>query len=270
MKSVSPQLERRRALRLQKRQQLLINIWRTWALLGLSTLLGWSLLRFGWTLTGSDQLVVRGSRSISPALVAEVSQLRFPQPLLEINPSNLERTLRDNLPVQSVQVSRHLLPTRLEVALMDQTPVARAVRQQPSGLEAGYVDAEGHWIRINPSVPVAAPSTAIKVKGWISERRWVIATLLQQHMRLNDKLQTITLHPDGAVSLRHQTLGRIDLGDDNQLLIQQLDAIVELDQSMPAHLLKGNGAVIDLSNPNRPEIQLPVQPAGPTRSQEKG
>ena len=261
MKFISPQLERRRALRRQQRQQLLINIWRTLALLSLSTVLGWSLMRFGWTLTGADQVVVRSSTSISPALVAEVSQLRFPRPLLEINPSNLEQTLRDNLPVRSVQVSRHLLPTRLEVALVDQTPVARAVRQQPSGLEAGYVDAEGHWIRINPSVPVAAPSTAIKVKGWISERRWVIATLLQQHMRLNDKLQTITLHPDGAVSLRHQTLGRIDLGDDNQLLMQQVDAIVELDQSMPPHLLKGNGAVIDLSNPNRPEIQLPVQPA---------
>ena len=261
MKSISPQLERRRALRRQQRQQILINIWRTFALLSLSTVLGWTLLRFGWTLTGSDQVVVRGSTSISPALVAEVSKIRFPQPLLEANPSDLERRLRDNLPVQSVQVSRHLLPTRLEVALVDQTPVARAVRQQPSGLEAGYVDAEGHWIRINPSVPVAAPSTAIKVKGWIPERRWLIATLLQQHMRLNDKLQTITLHPDGAVSLRHQTLGRIDLGDDNQLLMQQVDAIVELDQSMPPHLLKGNGAVIDLSNPNRPEIQLPVQPA---------
>ena len=153
---------------------------------------------------------------------------------------------------------------------MDQKPLARAIRQQPGGLEVGYVDAEGQWIRINPAAQVAAPSTAITVKGWTSERRLLIATLLQQHIRLNDKLQTITLHPDGAVSLRHQNLGRIDLGDDNQLLIQQLDAIVELDQSMPAHLLKGNGAVIDLSNPNRPEIQLPVQPAGPTRSQEKG
>ena len=267
MKSVSPQLERRRALRLQKRQQLLINIWRTWALLGLSTLLGWSLLRFGWTLTGADQVVVFGSTSISPALVAEVSQLRFPQPLLEINPSNLERTLRDNLPVQSVQVSRYLMPTRLEVALVDQKPLARAIRQQPGGLEVGYVDAEGQWIRINPAAQVAAPSTAITVKGWTSERRLLIATLLQQHIRLNDKLQTITLHPDGAVSLRHQSLGRIDLGDDNELLMQQVDAIVELDQSMPPHLLKGNGAVIDLSNPNRPEIQLPVQPAAKKKNE---
>ena len=260
MKFISPQLERRRALRRQQRQQILINIWRTLALLSLSTVLGWTLLRFGWTLTGSDQVVVRGSTSISPALVAEVSKIRFPLPLLEANPSDLERTLRDNLPVQSVQVSRHLLPTRLEVALVDQTPVARAVRQQPSGLEAGYVDAEGHWIRINPAAPAAAPSTSITIKGWTPERRSLIATLLQQHIPLNDKLQTITLHPDGAVSLRHQTLGRIDLGDDNQLLMKQVDAILELDQSIPPHLLKGNGALIDLSNPNRPEIQLPVQP----------
>ena len=264
MTSVSPQLERRRALRRQKRQQLLINIWRTLALLSLSSVLGWSLLRFGWTLKGSDQVVVRGSRSISPALVAEVSQLRFPQPLLEINPSNLERTLRDNLPVQSVQVSRHLLPTRLEVALVDQTPVARAVRQQPSGLEAGYGDAEGQWIRINSAAQAAAPSTAITVKGWTPERRSLIAALLQQNNRLNDQLRTITLHPDGAVSLRHQTLGRIDLGDDHQLLTQQVDAIVELNQSMPPHLLKGNGAVIDLSNLRRPEIQMPIKPPAET------
>ena len=260
MKSISPQLERRRALRRQKRQQFLIHTWRTVALLSLSTGLGWLLLRYGWSLQGLDQVLVLGNTAISPELVSEVSQLRFPQPLLELNPSTLERTLRDNLPVQSVRVSRHLLPTRLEVALVDQMPMARAVRQKPGGLEAGFVDAQGEWIQANPAVPTVNPSTSITIKGWTAERRTLIASLLQQHSRLEGKLQRITVHPDGAVSLRHQSLGRIDLGDDNQLLMRQVDTIVELDQSMPPHLVKGNGAVIDLSNPNRPEIQLPVQP----------
>lgn len=260
MKSISPQLERRRALRRQKRQQFLIHTWRSVALLSLSTALGWLLLRYGWSLQGLDQVMVRGKTAISPELVSEVSQLRFPQPLLELNPTTLERMLRDNLPVQSVRVSRHLLPTRLEVALVDQTPMARAVRQKPEGLEAGFVDAEGQWIQMNPALPTVNPSTSITLNGWTAERRTLIASLLQQHSRLEGQLQRITLHPDGAVSLRHQRLGRIDLGDDNQLLMQQVDAIVELDQSMPPHLVKGNGAVIDLSNPNRPEIQLPVQP----------
>ena len=261
MKSISPQLERRRALRRQKRQQFLIHTWRTMALLSLSTGLGWLLLRYGWSLQGLDQVMVRGTTAIRPELVSEVSQLRFPQPLLELNPTTLERTLRSNLPVQSVRVSRHLLPTRLDVALVDQTPMARAVRQKPGGLEAGFVDAEGQWIQMNPAVPTVNPSTSITIKGWTAERRTLIASLLQQLSRLEGKLQRITLHPDGAVSLRHRTLGRIDLGDDNQLLSQQMDAIVELNQSIPPHLLQGNGAVIDLSNPERPEIQLPVKPA---------
>ena len=266
MKSVSPQLERRRALRRQKRQQLLIHTWRTVALLSLSTALGWLLLRFGWSLNGADQVVVLGDTAITPELLSDVSKLRFPQPLLDINPTSLERTLRDNLPVQSVQVSRRLLPTRLEVTLVDQTPVARAVRQQEGGLEAGYVDREGQWIRINPAAPTASPSTAISTRGWTPERRSLVASLLQQQDRLNSRLLAITLHSDGAVSLRHQTLGRLDLGDDEQLLKQQMDAIVELDESMPSHLLQGNGVVIDLSNPDRPEIQLPVKPATPAKN----
>ena len=90
--------------------------------------------------------------------------------------------------------------------------------------------------------------------------------MLQQQDRLNSRLLAITLHSDGAVSLRHQTLGRIDLGDDEQLLRQQIDAIVELDQSMPPHLLQEKGVVIDLSNPDRPEIQLPVKPATPAKN----
>ena len=45
-----------------------------------------------------------------------------------------------------------------------------------------------------------------------------------------------------------------------------MDAIVELDESMPSHLLQGNGVVIDLSNPDRPEIQLPVKPATPAKN----
>ena len=261
MKSVSPQLERRRELRRQKRRLLLIHTWRTVALLSLSSVLGWWLLRYGWSLNGADQVVVRGDTAISPELLCDVSQLRFPQPLLAINPTTLERTLHDNLPVQSVQVSRRLLPTRLEVTLMGQTPVARAVRQQESGLEAGYVDREGQWIRINPAAPTASPSTAISIQGWTPERRSLVASLLEQRNRLNSRMLAITLHSDGAVSLRHQTLGRIDLGDDEQFLRQQIDAIVELDQSIPPHLLQEKGVVIDLSNPDRPEIQLPVKPA---------
>jgi cell division protein FtsQ len=47
-------------------------------------------------------------------------------------------------------------------------------------------------------------------------------------------------------------------------LTQQVDAIVGLNQSMPPHLLQANGAVIDLSNFRRPEIQIPIKPPANT------
>ena len=72
--------------RRQKRQQLLIHTWRTVALLSLSTALGWLLLRYGWSLNGPHQVVVRGDTTITPELLSEMSELRF-LAFLAINPT---------------------------------------------------------------------------------------------------------------------------------------------------------------------------------------
>lgn len=261
MKTVSPQLERRRALRRHKRRELLLNGWRTIALLGLSTALGWLLLRHGWTLEGTQQVVVLGKTGISPELVSRIGQFNFPQPLLEVDPSDLENRLRSNLPVQSARVSRQVLPARLEITLVGKTPVARGIRRTPSGREEGMIDADGQWIQPNPAAPTLTPTTAITVDGWALEHRDVIAKLLGQQQRFNEDLKRIVVLPDGAISLRCKKLGRVDLGNDISRLPQQIDAIVELNQTLPSTLMQATGTVIDLSNPERPEIQLPVKPA---------
>jgi len=261
LKTVSPQLERRRALRQQKRRELLLNGWRTLALLGLSTGLGWLLLRHGWTLKGTEQVVVLGQTGISPELVSRIGQFNFPQPLLEVDPSGLENRLRSNLPVQSARVSRQVLPARLEITLVGKTPVARGIRRTPRGRDQGMIDADGQWIQPNPSAPTLTPTTAITVDGWALEHRAVIAELLGQQQRFNKDLKRIVVLPDGAISLRCNKLGRVDLGNDVSLLPQQIDAIAELHQTLPSTLMQATGTVIDLSNPERPEIQLPVKPA---------
>ena len=73
--------------------------------------------------------------------------------------------------------------------------MARAFRQQEGGLEAGYVDREGRWIRINPATPTAPPSTAISIRGWTPGAITEIASLLQQQYRLDSKLLAITSIP---------------------------------------------------------------------------
>ena len=268
--TLTPQLERRRALRRQQRQQLLIQLWRVVVLLLLSTGLGWILLRHGWTLEGTNQVIVRGDTGISPDLVSKVGGLSFPQPLLEINLKTLEAQLRQELPVQSAQAERRLLPARLEVQLVGQIPVARATRRLAGGMETGMVDGEGHWIQTNTKAPSPAPSSTITVEGWSADKRPVLAELLEQRGRISDNLEAIVLHPDGAISLRTRRLGLINLGRDSDRLVQQIDALVQLNRTMPPHLLEQGKGSIDLSNPDRPELERPAKKPKPSQKAAPG
>ena len=258
---LSPQLERRRAIRREKRREFRIQVWRLFALLFCSTALGWLLLRHGWTLAKSEQINVVGDTGISPELVAKVTKLRFPQPLLNLSPAELEDQIRRNLPVSAVRVERWAFPARLQVELVGQLPIAHATRHRKTRLEKGMVDERGQWIQPNPDAPNRIPSSGITVRGWTLDSREIIAELLSRRNAFGDNLKTIVLHPDGAISLETNHLGLINLGSDIGQIQEQIAAIDQLSKTMPKHLISKGKATIDLSNPARPELELPVKPA---------
>lgn len=254
---LSPQLERRRALRRDKRRELLIQLWRVLVLLLAGAGLGWLLLRTSWTLQDSEQVVVNGDTGISGELVARVGGLRFPQPLLAINPADLEQRLLNGLPVRSVSVERRGFPARVEIDLLGQLPIAHATRQRNKRIEKGMVDVQGHWIQPRADTPSRVPSSTVTVEGWTPERRLIIAELLRQRSAIGKSLQTITLHADGSISLRTSELGTIQLGSDINLLPKQVAVIGQLTRSMPQRLINRKTTNLDLSNPERPELELP-------------
>ena len=230
----------------------------------LSAGLGWVLLRHGWTIGGINQVIISGDSGLSRKQVVKAGGISFPKPLLDISPAMLERTLAKDLPVREVRVSRRLLPARLEIDLIRLIPVARAVRKRGSVTEQGLVDAEGQWIPVSTASPTPKPLTPILIRGWSVKQRPQVAELLRQHARLNDTLKTINLRPGGAISLETTSLGTVELGRDAERLNDQIDAIVELNKTLPTHLLgrgKGGKGSLDLSNPERPELLLPVKPS---------
>ena len=76
---------------------------------------------------------------------------------------------------------------------------------------------------------------------------------------LESNLERIVLRSDGAIQLRCGQLGEIDLGRNIALLNRQIDAIQQLSLNLPKAVISGEKALIDLSNPDRPEIQLPAK-----------
>ena len=259
---LSPQLERRRALRQEKQRDLAIQVWRLVVLLSTTTVLGWSLLRFGWTLEGTDSIVISGDVGLDPAVIAKVGGFQFPQPLLEIRPKALEQELLMDLPVRTVRVERRLFPARLELELTARIRIAAALRHRGSTKTAGMIDASANWIDLTADLPQRKPTSSILVDGWSQNRRPFIAELLRQRDRIGGDLQRIVLEPEGRVVLQTGRLGAIQLGSDPGLLQQQINAIDQLNQSIPAHLVQGRQGSIDLSNPERPEI---LQPSKPTK-----
>jgi cell division protein FtsQ len=256
---VSSQVARRRELRRQRRQTLLIQLWRFVALLLVSGGFSWILLRHGWTLRSPEALILTGGTALEANQVIEAAKLRFPQPLLEVSPRALEQQLIKSLPVQSAHVQRRMLPARLVISLKPEIPVAKAVRQGPFGRERGLLNAEGQWIPLSDALP--EPLTEIMVRGWNDQQRGQIAALLQQRDRFEGRLKAIVLHPDGNVSLITTALGQIDLGGEPALLNAQIETIVHLNKTLPKQLRQAHQSSLDLSNPDRPELQLPTPPA---------
>lgn len=257
MRVSSPQRERRRALRRQKRRELLANSWRTLVLVLLSGSLGWLLLRFGWTLEDSRQVVVVDDRGRLAERVVAIGEISFPTLLLEINPVQLERRLMRDLPMQSVRVRRLIAPARLEVRMQPRQPVARASRRIPGGMVLGLVDRQGLWIQPDPSLELPPPSSNVMVDGWTEQHSGAIATLLAAQSRLSNSLRLIVLHPDGSMQLDCERLGRIELGRNSDQLAVQIAVMEQLGRSLPASLISNPENLIDLSNPERPEIELP-------------
>ena len=256
---VSAQVARRRNLRQQRRQTLLLHLWRFVAMLILSGGFSWILLRHGWTLRSPEAVILTGGAALETNQVIEAAELRFPSPLLEISPRALEQQLIRTLPVQSAQVQRRMLPARLVISLKPEIPVAKAVRQGPSGRERGLLNADAEWIPLSEASP--EPLTEITVRGWNNQQRAQIAALLQQRDRFKGMLKAIVIDSDGNVSLITTELGRIDLGGEPALLNAQIETIVHLNKMLPKHLRQSHQSSLDLSNPDRPELQLPAPPA---------
>ena len=255
-----PGVERRRRLRQERRQERLIQLWRLVFFLLTATGLSWLLLTLGWSLRSASQIQISGSQRMDENVVVKAAGLSFPQSLLSLEPGQIETKLMQELPVQEVSVQRRLLPPGLDIQLVERRPIAAASRMGPKGIERGMVDNEAQWMPMDMAKRGEKPASAVKVEGWISNRRAVIARILQQRDLLGRPLKTIVVEPAGGVSLRIETLGLIYLGANEALLDQQFKTIAQLTQSLPPNLRGTSNEGLDLSDPSQPELKLRPAP----------
>jgi cell division protein FtsQ len=255
----SPGVERRQQLRQQRRRERLRNLWRLVVLLACSGGLGFVLLRQGWELHELRQVEVVGSRQVGAEQVVQAAGLRFPLSLLTLEPGRVAADLTAALPVEQVQVSRLMAPPRLRVELVDRQAVARAERTTRNGPEAGYVDQLGNWMSSRQGRNLAANLTSpLVVRGWSERQRPALAVVLEFSKRMGDDLRVIRFDPGGSLWLQSARLGEVRLGPVDQQLPRRLEVLEHLVQELPAALRGRPLRSIDLSDPEQPELGVPV------------
>ena len=250
--------ERRKQLRQQRRRERLQQLWRILLFSSCAGGLGWLLLREGWVLRSPDQIEVLGSRQVSRELVIRAAELKLPQPLLSLSPQTIATRLSDGLPVEKVQVSRLMLPPRLQIRLVDREAVARAQRRGQRGMESGFVDRYGNWITSRQQQGgSSARALQVQVLGWQERLRPALALVLKQQGQLGSSLQQVRFEPNGSLWLRTAALGNVHLGPPDQQLTRRLEVLQHLSTHLPAELKSLTVQSIDLSDPDKPELGLP-------------
>jgi cell division protein FtsQ len=266
--SLRPGAERRRQLRQERRADRLLNLWRLVVFSAMAGGLGYGLLTQGWTLRSPSQVEVSGSRLVNRDQVIQAAGLSFPQPLLALQPRQIIQTLSTALPVENVRVSRLMLPPRLRVELIDRSAVARAERRNKDGLEQGYVDRLGNWISLRQNLGVRLEGTQeLRVVGWNERHRPALAKVLQERPAFDGKLQEIRFDPEGSLWLSTTDLGPVRLGPADGQLDRRLAVAAHLNATLPANLRGRRPQIVDLSDPDQPELSLtgfkPVTDPGP-------
>jgi cell division protein FtsQ len=248
---------RRKLLRQQRRAERLRNLWRMTVFSAIAAGLGYGLLRQGWTLRSPAQVEVVGSQLVDRQQVIRATGLQFPQSLLTVQPRELDRNLRSSLPVEQVRISRLMLPPRLRVELVDREAVARAERRGRAGIEQGYIDRQGHWIGVEAEGLVPRGDLSLRVRGWNERYRSALTQILARREAFGGRLQEVRFAPDGSLWLTTRDLGPMRLGPPDDRLERRLEVAAHLNATLPAQLKGRLPTLIDLSDPEQPELSVP-------------
>jgi cell division protein FtsQ len=259
---------RRQSLRRRRRISISQALWRFWALSGLTVAVFWGTTRPTWLIYSPDQINVSGNHLLSDQAVQNLVPLEYPQPLMKVEPEILARQLRDRGPIVSAEVTRQLLPPRLNVRVEERVPVAVVL---PVGkgdrttdtqyLQAGFLDAQGAWMPlasfgIGPASP-QLPTLQLRGIQPQFQRYWpqIYDTISSSPVAITE----IDWQDPNNLVLE-TTLGTVYLGPYSPELEQQL-ATLDRMRNLPDHLSDSEIARIDLSNPDVPSIAVIEAPS---------
>ena len=233
----------------------LLEIWRVLFFGSFSITLIILYLDQAWKPIELGEITITGISGLSKKDIEEAAVNYFPRNLLESNPKEMEELLLRKLPIKAASINRRFFPPSINLNILEREPIAFASRTLLNKTETGMIDIEGYWIPLNLVNESKRNKVNISIEGWNPSKSKEITSIIKNRFSLQSQLQKIILNPYQEISIKTDQFNSVLLGSNTDQLMEQINKLNVLQESLPNLLINTKVKTVDLRDPNKPELK---------------
>ena len=232
-----------------------IELWQLLFFFSTSIFLVFTFLNQAWEPLSSKQTEIQGLSGITKNDIEKATSLFFPNNLLELNPKEIEAFLIKKLPIKEISVSRKFFPPKIHIIVKEREPVAFASRVSSNKIENGTIDIEGNWIPLEFVNQSKKNNINIVVENWSSNKKAEIGLIIKNRSNLQSPLKKIKISPIEEIIIETEYFNSVLLGFNTDRLIEQINKLNQLQESLPNLLINTKVKAVDIKDPGKPELK---------------
>ena len=237
-------------------KKFLIELWQLLFFSSTSIFLIFTFLNQAWEPISFNQTKIKGLAGITKSDIKKATSIFFPKNLLELNPKEIESYLIKKLPIKGVSVSRKFFPPEIHLNVIEREPIAFASRVVSNNIEKGMIDIEGSWIPLQFVNQSKKNKIKLSIENWNQSKKNDIILILKNRFIIQSPLKKIKINPLQEISIKTEDFNSVLLGSNTDRLLEQIQKLNQLQESLPNLLINTKVNIVDLKDPSKPELKL--------------
>ena len=237
-------------------KKFLLELWQLLFFSSTSFFLIFTFSNQAWKPISFEQTKITGLSGLEKDYIQKITSNFYPKNLLELNPKEIESFLKKELPIKDVSVSRKFFPPEIHLNIIEREPIAFASRVFLNNIEKGMIDIEGSWIPLQFVNQSKKNQIKLFIENWNPNKKNEIILIIKNRILLQSPLQKIKINPLEEIFIKTEHFNSVLLGSNTDRLLEQIQKLNQLQESLPNLLINTKVNIVDLKDPSKPELKI--------------
>ena len=118
------------------------------------------------------------------------------------------------------------------------------------------IDIEGSWIPLQFVNQSKKNKIKLSIENWNPNKKNEIILIIKNRILLQSPLQKIKINPLQEIIIKTEHFNSVLLGSNTDRLLEQIQKLNQLQESLPNLLINTKVNIVDLKDPSKPELKL--------------